>query len=244
VVTVTMRGQLGGRRRRAVVAVVMTLAVLGGSVGASAAVAASPLPATNEPAVTGTVPLFDKPKPRTGGFTVNVTNYSTEYVWSATVDAGHVRTGTTSGTTLPITVTGLQPGQTATVEVTAEMPGLDPSRATVTAAALAATGGQTVKGSATEHVSFAGFTIRLDSAGVLLMQRLVARIPTDATPTRVTITVAVPQHASAAQIRLARSRAAVITKYLLSRGVTPKASFSIKRGATRGIATVTVDYLH
>jgi hypothetical protein len=243
-VTVTVPGQLGARLRRALVAVAVTLALFGGSVGASTAVAASPLPAANRPAVTGVFPLFDKPKPRAGGFTVNVTNYSTEYVWSATVDAGHVRTGTASGTTLSITVTGLQPGQRATVEVTAEMPGLDPSRATVTGAALAATGGQTVKGSATEHVVFPGFTIRLDSASTLIMQRLVARIPTDATPTRVTITVAVPQHASAAQVRLARSRAAAVTKYLTSRGVTPTASVSIKRGATRGIATVTVDYRH
>jgi hypothetical protein len=241
---VTVRGQLGAILWRALVAVVMTLAVFGGSVGASTAVAASPLPAANGPAVTGTFPLFDKPKSRAGGFTVNVTNYSTEYVWSATVDAGHVRTGTAAGTTLPITVTGLQPGQRATVEVVAEMPGLDPSRAIVIGAALDATGGQTVKGSATEHVSFAGVTTRLDSASMLTLQRLVARIPTDATPTRVTITVAVPRHASAAQIRLGRSRATVIAKYLISRGLTTTASISLTPGAKRGIATGTVDYLH
>jgi hypothetical protein len=244
VTTVTVRGQFAAQLRRALVAVVLTLAVFAGSIGASTAAASSPLPTANGPAVTGIFPLFDKPKPRADGFTVNVTNFSTEYVWSATIDAGHVRTGTASGTTWPITVTGLQPGQSATVEVTAEMPGLDPSRAIVTGAALATTGGQTVKGSATEHVSFAGFTTRLDSDGMLMMQRLVARIPTGATPTRVTITVTAPAHASASQIRLARSRASVITKYLISRGVTPTASVSVTRGARRGIATITVAYLH
>jgi hypothetical protein len=222
----------------------MTLAAVGGSVVGSTAAVAVQLPTATAAAVTGALPLFDRPKPTTSGFTVNVTNYSTEYVWSATTDAGHVRTGTASATTLPITVTGLQPGQSATIEVRAEMPGLDPSRATVTGTALPATGVQTLKGSATEHFSFPGLTTRLDADGMSMMQRLVARIPTDATPTRVTITLTVPRNATAAQIRLARLRAAVITRYLVSRGVTRTPSTSISGAAKSGIATVSVDYRH
>jgi outer membrane protein OmpA-like peptidoglycan-associated protein len=240
----TVRRQPGARHLRAFVAAVLTLAAVGGSLVANTPAAAARLPVANALAVTGIFPVFDKPRSTADGFTVNVINYSTEYAWSVSIDAGHVRTGTASGTTWPLTVTGLQPGQSATVQVTAEMPGLDPSRATVTGTALPATGGHSVKGSATEHLSFPGSTTRLDPEGTLMLQRLVARIPTDATPMRVMITVAAPRQASATQIRLARSRASVITKYLLSRGVTPTPSVSIAQGARRGTATVTVDYLH
>jgi hypothetical protein len=223
-------------------AVAMAALAVGG--GVVTAAAASPVHVAQPPAVTGIYPIFDTPKSTTDGFTVNVTNYTDVYAWYAKADTGQVKTGTASGDTLPITVTGLKPGQSATVEVRAEMPGLESGLASVTGAALKAAAGAAVKGSVVERVTFPSFTIRLSSNGTLTLQRLVARIPTDATPTRVAITVAAPRHASATQIKLARERAAMIGKYLTSRGVTPAASVAIGQSGRPGIATVTVDYVH
>lgn len=52
-----------------------------------------------------------------GGFTVNVTNYDSNYNYSATSSAGSVAIGTASGRNLPLTVTGLTSSQNATVTV-------------------------------------------------------------------------------------------------------------------------------
>jgi len=55
-----------------------------------------------------------------GGFTFNVTNYSSQSNWSASVTAGSgtVSLGTASGNLLPVTVTNMNPGATVSVRIT------------------------------------------------------------------------------------------------------------------------------
>lgn len=64
-------------------------------------------------------PTFDVPVATADGFTVNVTNYSGAYGFSASIlsGAGAVSVGTASGAILPLRVTGLGVGATATVRV-------------------------------------------------------------------------------------------------------------------------------
>ena len=67
------------------------------------------------------VPTFDAPVV-TGsgtGFTVNVANYDPYYTYSVTISSGSVSRGALSGSTLPLTITGLTPGQSFTLTVTA-----------------------------------------------------------------------------------------------------------------------------
>jgi hypothetical protein len=139
---------------------------------------ASPMRSVHAAAVTGAIAQLGKPRSTNHGFTVNVTNSSEEYVWSVKTVRDKVAKGEANGTTLPITVTGLQQGESASVEVTAEMPGLELSSATVTGTAAASTAGQTTEmGRATERFTFAGQTARISCDGNLLLQRLVAWIP-------------------------------------------------------------------
>jgi uncharacterized protein YjbI with pentapeptide repeats len=65
------------------------------------------------------IPTFDSPVATVDGFTVNVTNYSGAYGFSASIlsGAGVVSVGTASGAMLPLRVTGLGVGATATVRV-------------------------------------------------------------------------------------------------------------------------------
>lgn len=63
-------------------------------------------------------PAFGTVTKTATGFTVNVTNYNPAYAWTATTNAGTVSKGAVSGSTLPLTVTGLNAGQAATVTVT------------------------------------------------------------------------------------------------------------------------------
>ena len=65
-------------------------------------------------------PTFDNSLSTDEGFTVNITNYNTSYNWSAVIannGPGSVALGTPSGTTLPITVSGLSPSQSTTITV-------------------------------------------------------------------------------------------------------------------------------
>ena len=58
---------------------------------------------------------FDAPVPTPDGYTVNVTNYDALWTWAPSVNAGAVAAGTATGSVLPLTVTGLAIGQSATV---------------------------------------------------------------------------------------------------------------------------------
>jgi hypothetical protein len=95
-----------------------------------------------EGSVTGTgggtlTPTFSTPVATSSGFTVNVTNWNSTYTFTPSTSAGSVSAGTASGSTLPLTVTGLTPGESATVTVNTSFGGFTGS-ATRTAAALSA----------------------------------------------------------------------------------------------------------
>jgi hypothetical protein len=64
------------------------------------------------------MPTFATPVRTADGFTVNVTNWNASWAWSPSVASGSVSAGTPSGSTLPLTVTGVSPGASATVSVT------------------------------------------------------------------------------------------------------------------------------
>lgn len=101
-----------------------------GNANGSASVTGSSLPAP------AWVPTFSVPVSSSKGFTVNVTNYDPAYVWTVTTSAGTVTKGTASGSTLPLTVSGLLAGQLATVTVTTTRTSYSAGTAMVTAAAL------------------------------------------------------------------------------------------------------------
>lgn len=70
----------------------------------------SSLAAALTPTVSSVTPTF-------GGFTFNVTNYDSAYTFSLSATFGTATAGTASGNSLPITVTGLSSGQSATVSI-------------------------------------------------------------------------------------------------------------------------------
>lgn len=108
----------------------------------SASVSLFDSPLTYTLALTGTVtqpartPTFSSPVPTAAGFTVNVTNYDANWTWTPSVDSGSVAAGTASGSTLPLTVSGLAPGASATVTVDTTRTGYVNGSATVAGAAL------------------------------------------------------------------------------------------------------------
>ncbi len=67
-----------------------------------------------------TIPTFDTSVATANGFTFNVTNYDSRTAWSASVTAGSasVSLGSPSGSRLPITVTSMNDGATASIQVT------------------------------------------------------------------------------------------------------------------------------
>ena len=84
--------------------------------------------ASDPPAPT---PTFDTPVRTAGGFTVNVTNHDAAYTWTPSVSTGSVTAGTPSGSTLPLTVTGLSAGASSTVTVTTSRTGYSNGSASV-----------------------------------------------------------------------------------------------------------------
>ena len=62
-------------------------------------------------------PTVSSVTPAYGGFTFNVTNYDSAYTFSLSATSGTAIAGTASGNSLPITVTGLSSGQSATVSI-------------------------------------------------------------------------------------------------------------------------------
>lgn len=85
-----------------------------------------------EPALT---PVFDTPVTTSGGYTVNVTNYDSAFTWTPTVNTGTVIAGTATGSTLPLTITGLASGASATTTVDTTQSGYLNGTATVTGSA-------------------------------------------------------------------------------------------------------------
>ena len=66
-------------------------------------------------------PTFDTPVSTSDGYTVNITNYDPEYNYSALSDTGTVTVGTASGSTLPLTVTGIAPSSPAIITASSFM---------------------------------------------------------------------------------------------------------------------------
>ena len=83
-------------------------------------------------------PTFSIPVRTVTGFTVNVTNYSAAYTFTPSVSAGSVTAGTVSGSTLPLTVTGLTAGQSVVVTVSTTRTNYATGSSTVTGQALSA----------------------------------------------------------------------------------------------------------
>ena len=83
-------------------------------------------------------PTLSSPVRTTDGFTLNVTNYDKNFVFTPTVSAGRVTVGKITGTTIPLTVTGLNPGQSATLTMTTTRNLYTNGLATVASSALLA----------------------------------------------------------------------------------------------------------
>ncbi len=67
-------------------------------------------------------PLFDTPVSTVNGFTVNVSNYDGAYVWQnaiVTAGSGTISIGTAANGKLPLTVTGMAPGDVSSISITA-----------------------------------------------------------------------------------------------------------------------------
>jgi subtilisin family serine protease len=94
--------------------------------------------ATGAALLAGLVPVFGTPTRSADGFTVNVTNYDPSFTWGLNASAGSVSQGTASGASLPLTVTGLSPGQAATVTVNTSKTDFAPASGAATGTALAA----------------------------------------------------------------------------------------------------------
>ena len=80
-----------------------------------------------------------------GGFTFNVTNYDSAYTFSLSATSGTATAGTPAGNSLPITVTGLSSGQSATVSISTTrlgyVDGSAPREGTAKTSALTPTSG-------------------------------------------------------------------------------------------------------
>jgi titin len=91
----------------------------------------------------GLKPTLSTPVQTANGFTVNVTNYDPNYVFTRAFDpaggTAAVSVGAANGATLPLTITGLTPGQSRTIVVTATRAGYTtPAGGRASAAALLA----------------------------------------------------------------------------------------------------------
>lgn len=108
-------------------------------------------------------PTLGTPTSTADGFTVNVTNYDADYTWTPTVNNGTVAPGTATGTTLPLTVTGLSAGASATITVKTSRSGYADGTATVTGTAQSAaspTGAISDNGDGTATVSWSNLGTR------------------------------------------------------------------------------------
>ena len=85
-------------------------------------------------------PTFDTPSSTADGFTVQISNYSTDYTWGKSTTAGTVSISS-SGL---ITVTGLTSGQSATVTVSTTRTGYDNGSAQISGSAVADSDGDGV----------------------------------------------------------------------------------------------------
>jgi len=90
----------------------------------------------NSEALAALVPTFGTPSSTADGFTVQVSNYNADYVWTVTTTAG---SATISNSGL-VMVTGLAPGESATVTVTTTRSGYNSGSAQVSGSAATGSG--------------------------------------------------------------------------------------------------------
>lgn len=83
-------------------------------------------------------PTFGLVTSTADGFTVNVTNYDGAFTWTPSADTGSISAGTASGSTLPLTVTGLSAGVSTTITVSTSRSGYANSSASKNGSALSA----------------------------------------------------------------------------------------------------------
>ena len=81
-------------------------------------------------------PILSSPTRTNDGFTFVISNYNSDYTWNTpTVTAGTVTAGTPSGSNRVLTVTGLAPGQSATLSQTTSRPGFSTGSVSATLSA-------------------------------------------------------------------------------------------------------------
>lgn len=132
--------------------------------GAVTSTSTSSLAAALTPTVSSATPAF-------GGFTFNVTNYDSAYTFSLSATSGTATAGTPAGNSLPITVTGLSSGQSATVSISTTRSGYvvgsAPREGTAKTSALTRTSGTPGKWNSSaisddgQYVVFAGTNSKL-----------------------------------------------------------------------------------
>ena len=81
-------------------------------------------------------PVLTESVPFLGGFNFRITNYDSSFNYSASVTGGTVTLGTASGTTLPVTVSGLSSAQNVRVTITTTKTGYPQGSATVSGASI------------------------------------------------------------------------------------------------------------
>jgi len=84
----------------------------------------------------GIVPTFGTPVATSSGYTVDVTNYDATTTFNVAASAGSVTKGTATGSTLPLTVSGLSNGASSTVTVTTVKTNTTTQSSTVSGSAL------------------------------------------------------------------------------------------------------------
>jgi secreted trypsin-like serine protease len=84
----------------------------------------------------GTTPTMSRPVSTPDGFTFTITNYSAAVTYVYSSSAGVVTPGTPSGGVLPVTVSGLAKGKSATIQITPRRTGYTEPTARVKGSAL------------------------------------------------------------------------------------------------------------
>jgi uncharacterized protein YjbI with pentapeptide repeats len=123
-------------------------------------------------------PTFDTPVRTATGFTVNVTNFDAAFAFAPTVSVGSgtAATGTASGSMLPLNVTGVSAGSSATLSVSVTRTGYAPGSANIsgvaseTATVTAAMSSETVlANTGSNPVGTSAIALLILSAGALLV---------------------------------------------------------------------------
>jgi len=103
----------------------------------SATIASDIIPVVIKPGLT---PVFSSPVSTSNGFTVNFTNYDSAFNLIVKTNVGTVTPGAANGSTIPLTVSGLSVGQSATVTISTSRSGYYGGSGSVTGNAILGAG--------------------------------------------------------------------------------------------------------